>query len=638
MPADARPNERWERPAFGAGMVLLSAMLVWSVCVVPYLPTNDGPQNILSAHIENHFSDPGTIYRDQLQPAPQFAYKGFAAIFAPLEAALGWRDGLRVTLSLAVLGTAWASAAVILAIERQRRFVAFLSFPLALTWPLYMGFFAFVIGTAIGLGILAYALSPSSVAPKKRVLLSLLLLVEAVAHLFTAALTGLVVSLVFVARAERGKRLTEAGKCAIMGIPAAAILALATRYPAPSAAFSEYLRIPWTESIRWLNRVVLPGPPGRATIALCVMVFALVGAGWRARTRSLTPNESALAIASVGLLFLGVFSPLNMSGWQLFSPRFLALAAFLALALVPAERLVSRPARAALALTAFSAAALSMATTAAFHRRMAAGCADAIAGLSAPIRRRALQLPITLQRTCGVSSDERESEVPFSAPLLHIGALYAVVEGGSIPYLFAGSPSVHAFTFRTDGTVLPPAPAIEAYWPIVDTPAFDADLGLRKKVLTGLAAYGMRYEGIIVAGARPTDLAELAERGYVTDWQQGFMLLAHFASCKADLVFSSEDAAMKPRVEVGMEPEPVPLVDMVVSAPIPDGNLSHAKLSRLPCGEAWLRVTWPSEPGRPSEGRRCANADRDGRIRATLTRKSATVTCSGAPDSGPPAR
>ena len=51
------------------GFVVVSALVVGSFFVVPYLPTNDGPQAIFSAHVENHFGDPGSIFPRQLHPA-----------------------------------------------------------------------------------------------------------------------------------------------------------------------------------------------------------------------------------------------------------------------------------------------------------------------------------------------------------------------------------------------------------------------------------------------------------------------------------------------------------------------------------------------------------------------------------------
>ena len=53
------PPMKRESAEWLAGMLVASVGLVWCLWVVPYIPTHDGPQHILSAHIENHYSNPG---------------------------------------------------------------------------------------------------------------------------------------------------------------------------------------------------------------------------------------------------------------------------------------------------------------------------------------------------------------------------------------------------------------------------------------------------------------------------------------------------------------------------------------------------------------------------------------------------
>ena len=77
----------WWRRA--AAFIALSILLVGSLWVVPYLPTNDGPEWVFASHLENHYSDPGTIYGDELLPTVQFASRGFGLIYGALES-VGW--------------------------------------------------------------------------------------------------------------------------------------------------------------------------------------------------------------------------------------------------------------------------------------------------------------------------------------------------------------------------------------------------------------------------------------------------------------------------------------------------------------------------------------------------------------------
>src|SRR5262245_25747017 len=112
-------------------MFVASVALVYSLWVVPYIPTTDGPQHVLSAHIENHYSDPGSLYPEFYRILPQYAGKGFALVFAPLESVLPWRVALRVTLSIVAVAFAWGFALVVLGLDRRRYPTAMLGFPIA---------------------------------------------------------------------------------------------------------------------------------------------------------------------------------------------------------------------------------------------------------------------------------------------------------------------------------------------------------------------------------------------------------------------------------------------------------------------------------------------------------------------------
>lgn len=71
------------------GFLFLSALLVGSLWIVPYLPTNDGPEWVFASHIENHYSDPDARYPLVYAPALQFAGRGFTVLYDPFESWLG---------------------------------------------------------------------------------------------------------------------------------------------------------------------------------------------------------------------------------------------------------------------------------------------------------------------------------------------------------------------------------------------------------------------------------------------------------------------------------------------------------------------------------------------------------------------
>ena len=104
--------------SFALGMATL-----WCV---DYLPTNDGPQHIFLGHAENLYSEPNAVYGRQLIPQLQFAGRGFALWWNPLEPLLGFRDATRVVLSLFY---SWSFAGYVLlvhALGKSRRWLALL--------------------------------------------------------------------------------------------------------------------------------------------------------------------------------------------------------------------------------------------------------------------------------------------------------------------------------------------------------------------------------------------------------------------------------------------------------------------------------------------------------------------------------
>jgi len=163
------------------------------------------------------------------------------------------------------------------------------------------------------------------------------------------------------------------------------------------------------------------------------------------------------------------------------------------------------------------------------HRRLYAACSDYLSGLDQPIRRTGFQLPIALDPFCGMQGSE-DRDVPLMAPSLHLGALYAVEQGGSVPQLFTGPRSGYLFSPRA----APPEkrgytiPAAEKYWPILSSEAFRVDAEFRRHVLTDLAQHGRTYEAIVVFGATAPDVDTLERFGYVPEWRKGGLYIGAF--------------------------------------------------------------------------------------------------------------
>ncbi|MGO8996870.1 MAG: hypothetical protein ACLQVI_26450 [Polyangiaceae bacterium] len=618
------------------GFLFLSALLVGSLWIVPYLPTNDGPEWVFASHIENHYSDPDARYPLVYAPALQFAGRGFTVLYDPFESWLGWQRGLQVALSLTVLLAAWGFVALVSAVEPRRWALGFLGFPLALSWELYMGFWAFVVGSGLGLLILALAVRLGETTWKGRALLSLLLFVQAVMHVFSAVLTGGALACLALARAPRGRRLPELGLTVLVGLPAAGILVAAMRAGAGATqmTFAQgFRRLAWRDAAAIFPQTVAPGSLARALVVLACVVVAAGVALARARKSETDPRDRGLGVAAALLLLASICAPVDVPGWQGFSQRFLPLGVALAFAVLPLEKLAGqRPW--AIHVAPFVAATVWLSFSYPFHRRLAALCTDAFAGVQAPIHRTLEQFPVALEVAERPGYDRLHGEVPMMQPLLHMGALYATAYGGLIPFVFSSSPATYPFTTREDSPVRQAIPDPEhygRYWSALGSEAFDRDPELRFGIEDELTVYGMTYEGIVVLGARPDDIALWHRRGFVTDWAQGTAFVAHFEPCSIDFTVPAAAADPPPLFDLRGANYDLFVNERRTARSDADG-LVHFEIPGSLCGDVTLRAHWNLDGAplgsRPHRGV-CANADASGGFTVTISRASHVVACAG---------
>jgi hypothetical protein len=616
--------------AYAIGLLALAVLLVRSLFAVPYLPTNDGPEHVMASHMENHFADPGTLYADRLKPAAEYAARGFALLYSPLENWLGWRLGLQWALALIALTAAFGFVALVRATQPGRWPIAFLGFPLALTWELYMGFFPFTVGSGVGLLVLALGVAWREPTGLKRFVLGFLLLLQAVCHVFTAVLTGIVLAALFLSRAPRGQRWREAVNVSLMGLPAAGILlasALARQELSQPKFAQQFLVLPLRITIGSLPRIIAPGPWWRALAAVALLAASFIVGGRRVRKREMAATDQALFFSGLAFVLAGVLCPMNIPGWQFFSPRFVPLGVLLCLVTLPFETLKRPVVARALAAGSFLFSATWLVASSPFHRRLAAACDDAIAGLSAPVRRRAIWLPIAMDSEGKLPVEPTASEVPFLMPLTHMPMLYALVEGGLTPYQFGMTSATYPFTLREGGPPLPPLPPNDEFDPIIESHAFDEDTGLRHRVENALATYGMFYEGVLVMGARPDDHALFQARGFVDEWTQGSVFIGHFVPCLLDVIIPLSGDA--PLLDLGVGPQTI-LGDQMLPSTLEGDGTRHVRFQHSPCGEVWVRPHWDKKKADGTVARSfCKNAGRAGDIAATLTRSFAKVTCEG---------
>jgi hypothetical protein len=609
------------RRVFFAAMAIGSLAVALAVSSVAYLPTNDGPQHVLSGFLQKAFSEPGTPYHALLEPLPEFAERGFSLLFVPLLEVFAWRLALRVTLVVIALSGAWSFAALACALGKRRTPWALLGFAFAFPWTFYMGFLPFVLAANVGVAIVAYAVQREQPRRTTLAILSTMLLIDAVLHVGAAVTTGLVVLLVFLLRAPAGRRLRAFGVVALVGVPAASVLAGVLLSSARGAGTVE----PWAWTPFWdhlveLPRYAVPGPMPRALAGCTVVVCGLVVGLRRAARREASRAE--LAVLAMALLFIAcaIAGPIDLPGWQLVAPRFASLGVPLAASLLVSVRPTRSPRVVLGAIVALTAVSLGL--TYDFHRRLSRGCEPALAGLASDVNLSGFTLPVPLDAYCGVSSNPKASEVPHLAPLFHVGALYAVARGGFTPYMFGGSSAIHAFRYRSGALESggPPPPPPRLYLALVG-PEGRTDPATREYLIARFAEYGIAHDHLLVVGAREGELASILARGYAADWQTDSAMIAHPRPCMLDVLLDVDDARGV-LVEIGERPagEVVFAMRAESAEVLPDGK-RRLRFTKGACGPVWVRGFADVDgSGHASKGDVfCAGAGRDGSLAVDVT-------------------
>ncbi len=608
-----------ERRALWLASLVACLGVVWAIWSVPLVMTNDGPEAVLTAHMEAHYDDPGSIFERQFSVGFGLSGRGFSALYRPLAAASSWPTSFRLSQLIMVLAVALGAGWLCKAVSGKASFTFLFGFAIAFCWPFYMGFFAFTISMAIGLMVLAFVVSkPDGLTIIEKAAVCTALLVQLFCHGFAIFITLALVALVVVTRivmkratvprAEwRRAALGEAAWLFVAGLPCATVLVVLR------LAQSELAKLPGTEKTQWATasewakvfpRLVVPGSTTLGIVVLLLAVLGIVRAAWRLRRGPRRPDEVALVLGATGLLVAAIATPLNIPGWQFFAPRFLTTGLVLGLSLHGAEKLDLRPAPVVLVLRlGVVALVVSVLFNArAVHTRMATACADAIVGLDHRVARTSFQLPVMFDANCGLPTDDTRADVPYSRALLHFYALFPAIHGGTVPYGFFGPGTVHAFVPRGSSPV--PVPSAERYWGLM---ADDPRL-LRPKARAGLvndmAVFGTHYENILFFGANASDRALLLDRGYVVDFEHGSFINAHYSPCAVELETEVLEGDSPVLVRGGLRQDelwPAKIAEVA-------GRRAIKASIHMLCGDVWVRVRWQDSE------RVCANADAQGRI------------------------
>ena len=619
-----------ERRALWLASIVACLGVVWAIWSVPLVMTNDGPEAVLTAHMESHYDDPGSIFERQFSVGFGLSGRGFSAVYRPLAEAFSWPTSFRLSQLVIVLGLAIAVAWLSKALSGTARLSGLLGFAIAFSWPFYMGFFAFSVSMAIGLMVLAFVVSKSNgLTTIEKAAVCTALLVQLFCHGFAVFITLALVGLVVLTRAVMRRASVPRGEwrravlgdglwLAIAALPSVVVLLVMRSAQAQMATLAGSGKTEWASASDWAKvfpRLVVPGSTVLGVAVFVLAVVAIVRAVLRLRRAPRRPEEVALVIGAAGLLLAAVVAPLNIPGWQFFAPRFLTTGLALSLSLLATEKLERRPARLAFELGVVVLVASALLGARALHKRLATACEDAIAGLDHRVGRTGFQLPITFDANCGLPSDDTVLDVPFSRAQLHFYALFPVTHGGTVPYGFFGPAAVHAFVPRAVSPV--PVPGYERYWGLSNDDPRLRRPESRAALLTELAVFGTHYENILLFGGSAADRALLLDRGYIIDFERGSFVNAHYAPCAVEL--ASDVAPTDPPAMVRGGLGKAELWNAKI-APSADGRSIVAAMNVL-CGDVWVRVKWQDAD------LRCANADADGRIALHAEHGTTRVTC-----------
>jgi hypothetical protein len=187
--------------------IALAAAMLGSLWIVDYVPTSDGPNHVLSGWLSVHLHDPGRGYDAFVERGAPVSNWAFHAVFSALLRVLGWRDALRVTLSIGALLWASGFASVVLALRRERAVVGLLGFATALSWAFYMGLFSYWMTIGIDLLVLGFFLRRRIPSLPEWAAVGAALWLAMLAHSFAAMLLGLMLGVVALLRpAPRAER------------------------------------------------------------------------------------------------------------------------------------------------------------------------------------------------------------------------------------------------------------------------------------------------------------------------------------------------------------------------------------------------------------------------------------------------
>jgi hypothetical protein len=564
--------------------LILSVLVVGVLWSVPYVATHDGPNHIASCVLEKRAQDPANPVSRWIQPGSPITYHGYHSICAALEGVAGWRWAHRLTLTLIALFFALAYDYCARGLDRTHP-LRLLGFGFALPWAMYMGFFDYLLASAMLFFVAGFLIRREHLRAIEWIEIGAAILAVALVHVFVAAALGPLVVLLTVMREAPAERVKALGKSILAGAPAM-LLALSARGGTDAGDSSV-----WPEGIdrlRQLGATALGGSESRTWVPIAFAFAALTLGGhelWKRRA------ISARAIVGLygALLMIAYFAaPLHMDRWAFFSPRF----AFLALAVsplaLPSRWFEKGPGFGLIlgAVLAFDVSSLLWAGS--YQQKFEPLVEEAMSGLAAPIHRDGPRLPLFVV--------EGPRDLPDAEPLIMMGHLYMLDQGGVDPYFFGEQRLTDGIMYKAHPLDLfgevPKRFMFKGFECAGQKPGCPT-LDVQYEWFT---IWGRRFEDVIVFADDPAIAETFRRRGYAEDFSHGRLAIFHPRACKAALrVFTGGGEAATPsalRFRAGRAKIASPMHETKIpqAVAVPADGLALG-FEGPDCGDLWLSLT-----------------------------------------------
>lgn len=502
-------------------------MAIWSV---PFLPTHDGPKTLYASHVWSHAGEPG--YAAEFRRGAPVTNLGFAFLYSGLERLASWHVAYALVWTFVVLLVPFAVWRLACAFDVRRSPVALIAVAAAFHWSIHMGFVNYA--GSLGLGLLAVAcgIERQRWSVRREIGIYGLVLLATLFHPVGAQVAAIGLFTFRLLTLRRGRLVRDLG-ATVLGCAPAAAVSLVSRDALLDARSKgliggETWRLTWLETLASPTRVFLSGPAWRS---LPVLLFAM--AGLVLAVRALVRRQfDARSVTLLVLVLLGVFAsaiaPMQAGGWEAIQPRFIPIAVFCALALLPFERLTGRI-RVISTAALFGFGVASNLWVLSLHRDFEGKNREALAGLHRDVIPGRTLLPI-LARPDSVRPPRDDTSLPVAHALfmLNIGQVYGVERDAIVPYTFSLLPEIHLIENKLERLHRVPRRDYGAYF------AEGADPIRRRAELIRLASYGLAFDDVLFIGAADDADAFIAT-GYEVEVRDGGFMIGHFEGCPIHL-------------------------------------------------------------------------------------------------------